>query len=191
LENFGLHLDHLQQLLSLPSLRSVESLDLSRNPLGGAAINLLLTRWPPSLQVLKLERITYGSSLAEGDESAGFASHTKINQPLALLDLSQNTFQTTNLLRVLQHPLLEHVQSLQLRHCFRILDVAPLWRFRFWGELTELDLRDNVEDTLLPLCRPRCQPPPSLVALVVTASHLPARRQQQLRRKFHSALKLV
>lgn len=118
-------------------------------------------------------------------------SNSVVNQPLAWLDISQNTFLTMDLSAFLQHPLLERVQSLRLRRCFRVLDGVPLWRFRFWSQLVELDLRDNVEETLSPLCRRQCQPPVSLEALVLTEAHLSKRRCQQLRRKFRGALILT
>jgi len=191
LDNFGLQSHHLQQLLSLPSLRSVESLDLSRNSLGVATFSQLLSCWPPSLQVLKLERITSGSSSGERDVPVDSFSCPKTHQSLAILDLSQNSFQTMDLFHLMQHPLFEHIQSLQLRNCFRVLDRAPLWRCCFWCELKELDLRDNWEDTLVPLCRSDCKPPASLVGVVITEAHISTRLCRRLRRKFQSTLKLV
>lgn len=191
LDNMGLQLQHLRQLLSLPALRTVESLDLSRNPLGIAAMGLLLAHWPPSLQVLRLERIASGTSLMERQRQPDGLPSSSVNPSLAVLDMSQNTFLTSDLSTFLQHPLLEGVQSLRLRHCFHVLDVAPLWQFRFWSQLVELDLRDNVKDTLSPLCRRQCQPPVSLAALVLTEAHLSAHQSRQLRRKFRSTLILT
>jgi uncharacterized protein (TIGR02996 family) len=191
LDNMGLQLQHLPQLLSLPALRTVESLDLSRNNLGSAAMGLLLAHWPAALQALRLERITSGTSSMDEHRAYHEISNSVVNQPLAWLDISQNTFLRMDLSAFLQHPLLEGVQSLRLRHCFRVLDGVPLWRFRFWSQLVELDLRDNVEETLSPLCRRQCQPPVSLEALVLTEAHLSKRRCQQLRRKFRGALILT
>ncbi|GIW84628.1 MAG: TIGR02996 domain-containing protein [Thermogemmata sp.] len=191
LDNVGLQFHHLRQLLSLPALQTVESLDLSRNPLGSAAMSVLLAHWPPSLQVLKLERIASGVSPMEGTRQSDEIPNSPVSRPLALLDISQNTFLTMDFLAFLQHSLLEKLQSLRMRHCFRVLDAVPLWRFRFWAQLVELDLRDNVEDTVSPLCRRQCLPPASLAALVLTGAHLSARRCRQLRRKFRGSLILT
>lgn len=193
LHDMGLQPGHLAELLQLPLMRTVQSLDLSGNPLGLGSLSLLVsTRLLPALQALRLKRI----DLHDGGPPAGTLTCDDANPndpPLALLDLSHNFAVDLDLAPVFCHPRVVRLHSLQLRDSCSQTVPFPLPRLPCYPHLVELDLRGNQEPALLQFLEglDRCEIPSTLAAVAVSSASVSGACQQLLATVFGPALVLI